>query len=92
MTLDFAELASLAAVLTALYALYNSIKTTGANKMKNQNEVDTLKKEVQVLKDRLAASEACNTKNDKAIGEMQKDIEWIKEGIKEIKDLLTRKE
>lgn len=92
MTLDFAELASLAAVLTALYALYNSIKTTGANKMKNQNEIDNLQNEVAALKVELAEAMACNTKNDKAIGEMQKDIEWIKEGIKEIKDLLTRKE
>ena len=90
MILDFGDLASIAAVLTALYALYNSIKTTGANKMKNQNEIDQLKKEVADLKIELASAVACNTKNDKTIGEMQKDIEWIKKGIDEIKDMLTR--
>lgn len=89
---SFADLASLAAVLTAIYALYNSIKKTGATEMKSNTKIEQLEKEVSDLKSRLAASESCNTKNDKTIGEMQKDIEWIKEGIKEIKELLTRKE
>lgn len=90
MTISFADLASIAAVLTALYALYNSIKNTGATKMKSETEITALKSEVADLKLRLAASESCNTKNDKAIAEMQKDIEWIKDGIKEIKELLQK--
>lgn len=90
MALDLGDLASIAAVLTALYALYNSIKTTGANKMKNQNEIDQLKTEVQDLRTRLTVAESCNAKNDKTIGVMQADIEWIKKGIEEIKGMLSK--
>ena len=91
MTPSFADLASIAAVLTAIYALYNSIKKTGATEMKSNDKIGQLEKEVTDLKTRLAASESCNARNDKTIGEMQKDIEWIKEGIKEIKELLQKR-
>ena len=86
MTIGFADLASIAAVLTALYALYNSIKNTGANKMKTDKEIDQLKDEVVVLKTRLAVAESCNTKNDKTIAEILINLDWIKKGIEEIKE------
>lgn len=90
MNLSLTELATIAALLTSLYALYNSIKKAGATKMKSEQEIKNLEAEVGDLRTRVAVAESCNTKNDKAIGEMQKDIEWIKEGIKDIKSMLKK--
>lgn len=90
MNLSLTEIATLAALLTSLYALYNSIKKTGANKMKSEQEIKNLETEVAELRTRVAVAESCNTKNDKAIGVMQTDLEWIKKGIVEIKELITR--
>ena len=91
MTLSFTELAALVALMTSAYALYNSIKKAGANKMKSEKEYEALSSDVTELKTRLAVAEACNTKNDKTIGEMKIDIDWIKAGIKEIKELLQKR-
>ena len=59
--------------------------------MKTEKDIDTLNSEVADLKTRLAVAESCNTKNDKTIGEMKIDIDWIKAGIKEIKELLQKR-
>lgn len=59
--------------------------------MKTDTDIKTLNDEVADLKTRLAVAESCNNQNDKAIGVMKADIEWIKAGINEIKDLIQKK-
>lgn len=92
MTFSFTELAALISIGFSAYALYTSIQKAGANKMKSEKEHEALSGEVADLKTRLAVAESCNTKNDKTIGEMKVDIDWIKDGIKEIKELLQGRE
>ena len=91
MTLSLNDLVSLGALIGSAYAIYTTIKKTGAAKMKTEKDIDTLNSEVADLKTRLAVAESCNTKNDKTIGEMKVDFEWIKAGIKEIKELLQKR-
>ena len=91
MTLSLNDLVSLGALIGSAYAIYTTIKITGAAKMKTDKDIETLNNEVADLKTRLAVSESCNTKNDKTIGEMKVDIEWIKAGISEIKELIQKK-
>ena len=91
MTLNLNDLVSLGALIGSAYAIYTTIKKTGAAKMKTDKDIETLNSEVSDLKTRLAVAESCNTKNDKTIGEMKVDIEWIKAGISEIKELIQKK-
>ena len=58
--------------------------------MKTDKEIESLNREVSDMITRLAVAESCNTKNDKTIGEMKVDIDWIKAGITEIKGLLQK--
>lgn len=88
MNLALNDLVSLGALIGSAYAVYTTIKKTGAARMKTDKEIEALNGEVADLKTRLAVAESCNTKNDKAIGEMKVDIEWIKNGIDEIKQLI----
>ena len=92
MTLNLNDLVSLGALIGSTYAIYTTIKKTGAAKMKTDNEISALTTEVADLKTRIAVAESCNTKNDKTIGEMKIDIDWIKAGIKEIKELLQKRD
>ena len=91
MTLNLNDLVSLGALIGSAYAIYTTIKKTGAAKMKTDKDIETLNSEVSDLKTRLAVSDSCNTNNDKTIGEMKVDIAWIKSGISEIKDLIQKK-
>lgn len=92
MTFSLNDLVSVGALLGSLYAIYSTIKKTGAAKMKTDQEIKSLTEDVTDLKIRLASAESCNTKNDKTIGEMKVDIEWIKAGITEIKGLLQKRD
>ena len=78
----------LASLAGSAYAVYTAIKKTGATEMKSNNEIEALKSKVSDLTTRLAVAESCNTKNDKAIEVIQTDIDWIKKGIDEIKELI----
>lgn len=92
MTISLNDLVSVGALLGSLYAIYSTIKKTGAAKMKTDQEIKQLTEEVGELKTRLAVEESCNAKNDKAIGVIQSDIEWIKTGINEIKAMIQKRD
>lgn len=91
MQLSLNDLVSLGALIGSAYAIYTTIKKTGAAKMKTDKEIESLTEEVADLKTRLAVAESCNTKNDKTIGEMKVDIDWIKSALTEIKELIQKK-
>lgn len=90
MTVSLNDIVSLVALIVSAYAIYTAIKETGASKMKTSTDNEALKKEVAELKTRIAVAESCNTKNDKAIGEIIVTLDWIKKGIEEIKERIPK--
>jgi hypothetical protein len=78
-------------IIGAFGGWYLAIKKIGAAEMKTDQKIANLETTVTALSTRLTIAEGCGTDNDKAIGEIKIDLEWIKEGIREIKKLLGDK-
>ena len=91
MTISLETISVLLLIVINLIALYAIIKNNGAKDMETKKEIDALKEHVSDLEKKIAIAENCTTKNDKAIGEMKIDIEWIKKGVDDIKKLIEAK-
>jgi hypothetical protein len=90
MTISFETVSVVLLIILNLIALYAIIKNTGAKSMETKKEIDELKKTVTILEQKVAVSESCNNKNDKAIAVIQSDVEWIKQGIARIEGALSK--
>jgi peptidoglycan hydrolase CwlO-like protein len=91
MTISIDTILTFLTVAGAIAGWFYAIKKIGAAEMKTTKEIERLEADVSDLKNRINTVESCGNDNDKAIGEIKIDLEWIKEGIREIKKLLGEK-